>query len=332
MKKTISMLLIATLLFSVFLAACGNPTSTLPEFYVASEITDDVQASANKVVSSFITAFEEENAKSALPLFSSGFNLSENELANFFNELAKTTSAPFIPYDAYYIKDLDVSDALIKVKKAESDGNYIELTPASREMYCAICVSEGQDVSYMMSLLLTKEGDDFKIAWVNPTDFKYAGNDAPALYEKTKALSDAKKTIPAYISSCMLSGVLRPGGYFRYENDIDMEDLCYKLHSEVSDAYALPLELRDTASSLYQIGITKDDEHGVVPLIMFKTTVPLSDDAKLRLEAKRVLSAIDELSPGISEVAEYVCFETTNDEISADVAAVKSKRFLLSIK
>ncbi len=334
MKKAVSALLSITLFLSVFLAACEiKGPASIPEFYLASEISEDVKSEAETVLFSFIQAFEEENAAKALPLFSSGFEFSEAELSAFFKELSKLTNVPFVPYDAYYMNDLQVSDALIKIKKAESDGNYIELTPAARELYCAMYVSEGEKVSYMMTLLLAREGKNFKIAWINPTDFKYEGNNAPAIYEKTKTLSAQKKLIPAYISSCMLSSVLRPGGYFRYEKDVEMEDLCYKLYSEISDEFELPLALEATSdSSLYEIGITKDEQHGVIPLIMFKTSAPISDAERLKTEAERVLAAIEKLSPGLGEIAEYACFEATNDEISGDVSSVKSKRVLLPLK
>ena len=334
MKKTVLLLLAATIYLSIFLVSCGeNSASELPEFFLASEISEEVRNDAEKTLSAFMQAFEEDDAKAAISLLSDGFECTEDELSAFFTELSNLVESPFVPFDAYYMNNLEVSDALIRVKKDENSKDYIELTPASRELYCAMYASEGDLTSYMMTLLLTREGGDFKVAWINPSDFKFGGNDAPAFYEKTLSLYREEKLIPAYVSSCMLSNVLRPGGYFRYEKDVEMEDLCYKLYSEVSDTFALPLELKDTSSSvLYEISITKDAERGVIPLIRFKTNVSVSDEPALKEECMRVTAALEKLSPGMAEVSEYVCFDATNDEIAETPAPVNSKKIILSLR
>lgn len=332
MKKRVFLLLAAVLIALSLVSCQKNPSAELPEFHFASEITEEVRADAEKTLSVFMQAFEEDNAKAALDLFSDGFECTEDELSAFFTELSNLAESPFVPYDAYYMNDLEVSEALIRVKKDENSKDYIELTPASRELYCAMYASEGDVTSYMMTILLTREDGGFKVAWINPSDFKFNKNDAPAFYKKTLALYEEEKLIPAYVSSCMLSSVLRPGGYFRYEKDVEMEDLCYKLYAEVSDAFALPLELKDTSSSvLHEVGITRNAEHGVIPLIRAKTDVSTEDEAALEKECSRIIKALEKLSPGMAEVAKYVCFDVTNDEISENQTTVNSKKIVISV-
>ncbi len=334
MKKKISLILTFVLILSLVLSACNEPTvPETPEFVIASEPDEATKSSANEVLSSFMQAFEEDNPSLAARLFSKGFEATDENIGSFFAEVRKLVSSPFVPYDAYYVKDIPISEAPAKIKKSSDAKDYIELTPAESELYCAMYVSEGEKISYMMTILLAKENGEFKIVWVNPTDFKYNGKDANALFEKTKALSDDKKLVSAYISSCMLSNIFRPGGYFRYEKDVDMEDICYKLFTEISTEIPLPLELENTAdSAIYEIGISNDPELGIIPLFLFKTSVDINDEAALLLESQKVLDAVEKVSPGIKESFENIRFEATNDNLDENTTTINSKEINLAVK
>ncbi len=329
MKKTLSLILALLLSLSLVLTACDKSTPTpaeTPEYVFTSEMSDKAKAEADEVLATFMQAFEENNPAVAVPLFSSGFEATEENIGAFFSEVAKLVDKPFMLYDSYYINNLTVSESPIKVKKSDSSGDFIEITPASDEIYCAMYVSEGEKISRMMTILLAKEGGKFRITWIAPTDFEYNGKGAPAVYEKTQALADEGKLFAAYVSSCMLGNIFRPGGFFRYENDLEMEDLCYKLFSDISSTYKLPLTLSDTTDSLvYEIGIANDDEHGVIPMILYKTTVPVDDEEQLTKESEKVLAAMEKLSPGLSENFEYIRFEATNDEITEETTTINRK-------
>lgn len=329
MKKKISFILALLLIVSLLLTACDKSapaTEETPEYLYTSEMNDKTKAEVDEVLATFMQAFEENNPSLASPLFSSEFNATEEDIGTFFSEVAKLVDKPFMLYDSYYVDNLTVSEAPVKVKKSESAGDFIEITPASKEIYCAMYVSEGEKISRMMTILLAKEGGKFKITWIAPTDFEYNGEGAPALYKKTQALSDDGKLFAAYVSSCMLGNIFRPGGFFRYENDLDMEDLCYKLFADISGTHKLPLVLSETTnSSIYEIGIANDDEHGILPMIFYKTDVPVDSEEELRAESEKVLAAIEKLSPGLSENFEYIRFEATNDEITEDTTTINKK-------
>lgn len=336
MKKTLSLILALLLSLSLVLTACDKtspaPAET-PEYVFTSEMNDKTKAEADEVLSTFMQAFEENNPSLALPLFSSGFEATEENLGAFFSEVTKLVDKPFILYDSYYMNDLTVSESPVKVKKSEAAGDYIEITPASKEIYCAMYVSEGEKISRMMSVLLAKEGGKFKITWISPTDFEYNGKGAPAIYKNTQALADDGKLFAAYVSSCMLGNIFRPGGFYRYENDLEMEDLCYKLFADISGTHKLPLALSETTnSSVYEIGIANDDDHGILPMIFYKTDVSVDNEEELRAESKKVLAAIEKLSPGLAENFEYIRFEATNDEITEDTTTINKKTINLKTR
>lgn len=298
---------------TVLLGGCGEKAETAGEFILASTLSPEDQAQVDQTLATFMQCYEEDNAKDVLPLLSENFNATEEEMLKFFSDVHALAENPFVPYDSYYLNGVTVSDTIIKVKKAETDKNYIELTPAYEEFYCAFYASEGEKVSYMMTLFLVREGGEFKILYVNPGNFKYQGQDAPALFEKTKTLYNDGKLLPAYITSCMLGLTLRPGEYLRYENHIEMEDMCYKLFTEITEKIELPLTLENTSnSSLYTIQITKDESYGILPYVLFKTDVSVADTQALEEESQKVLDALEKLSPGIREAFEYIQMNATN--------------------
>lgn len=325
--------LVLALVLALGLASCGNNTGgDGSEFVLASEITAEKQNEADKVVDSLMAALSSRDTKTALPLFSSGFESTEEELGEFFDKVNALTSNPFVKFDSYYMKDLEVKDTVIKVKKSNDDENYIELTPASSEIYVALLASEGENISYLMTIVLSYNDGKFEIVWINPGDFKYAGRDATAVLETSEKLEEDGNIIGAYISSCMLGNLMRPAGYYRYADDDKMEDFCYKLYSTVSEKFPLPLALdKTTDSSVYELGIAKDDKHGVIPLIMFKTGVDTNNRSAIEEESKKVIDAIESLSPGFRQAFEYARLNATNDDLSKNTSSVKAESVTLKL-
>ncbi len=332
MKKNLSLILALLLILSIALTACDNKPKQLGEYTLTSEISDNTQAEANDVLARFMTAFEENKPADAVNLLHSKLEASEENISAFFEEMHKLVDAPYVPYDSYYMKGLTVSEAPLKIKKNESDPNYIEVAPLADELYYAMYVSEGEKVSRMMTILLARENGELKITWIAPTDFKYDGEDAPAIYNKTKSLSDEGKLFSAYISSCKLGNIIRPGSFFRYSNDLEMEDICYKLVSDIADAHPLPLKLENTNdSSVYEIGIAHDDEHGIIPLVFYATAASVDDEAVLRAESEKVLESLKQVFPDITESSEYIRFEATNDEINESTTSINKKFVTLKV-
>ena len=131
----------------------------------------------------------------------------------------------------------------------------------------------------------------------------------------------------------MLGTVFRPGGYFRYEKDIEMEDLCYQLYLEITEAIELPLKLEGTSNSeLGQIDFTNDETHGAIPRLLFKTDVPITDKAALEAEANKVIDALELLSPGLRKNFDYIRMDATNDELGADASTIKSDFVIIATK
>lgn len=331
MKKKLSLILALLLVLSLALSACNNASESV-DYVLASEIGDDVKAEADAVLSGFMQAFEENNPAAALPLFSSEFEANEEDLAAFFEEVQKLVDAPFVPYDSYYMKGLTVEEALLKVKKSADATEYIEIAPAAEELYCAMYVSDSKNISRMMTILLARENGEFKITWVAPTDFKYDGVAAPEVYNRTKTLSDEGKLFSAYISSCKLGKIMRPGSFFRYSNDLEMEDLCNSLVDKISTSYPLPLALAETTeSSVYEISLANDAELGLIPLIFYKTDATITNESALRAESEKVLAALEKIFPDIRESSEVIRFEATNDVIDENTTSINKKSINLKV-
>ncbi len=326
-KKIFALILSVLIVFS--LAACKKGE----KFVLTSDITPERQAQVDEILDTFMQSFEKGDAKTALSLFAEGFEVTEAELSEYFGQINSLIENPFVKFDSYYVKDFKSSEAVLKIKKDKDDNNYIELTPGGEELYCALYVSEGEKISYMFAILLAYDGEKFDIYWINPGDFKYGGQDAPALYNKAKALDGEGKTIAAYIYSCMFGNTMRPAGFYRYGSDADMEELGNRLFSEVSEKFPLPISLENTSnSSVYEIGIASDSEHGIIPLILYKTDVPIKDKSALEAESQKVVDALEKLSPGIREAFDYMRLNATNDTLDENTTTVNAQTVTIKLK
>ncbi len=327
MKKKLSLVLVLLTVISVALCGCGNNksdsaggnglgTDFTGEDFIATEPSAEEKAKIDSVLASFMKSYEENRPEDAHALFSKGFEGTVEDLASFFEQIRTVCKNPFVPFDSYYVSDAKISDMPIKIKHTKEDETYLEITPVSRELYCGMYVSEGEKNSYILLILLSKENNGWKIAWVNPGEFKYNGEDATAIFEKTTTLYNEGNLIGAYVYSCMLANTFRPGGYYRYEKDAEMEDMCFKLYAEIGDKFPSPLMLENTSNSeIYSVRITNDETDGIMPLFLVKTDVPTSDRDALTAEAKKIVDAIELLSPGFSKSFSHTAFSVTNDNI-----------------
>ncbi len=333
MKKTLICVAAIAAVLALILCGCGDKPKTAGEYTLTSELSDEVRTDADKVLSEFIRCYEEDDAAGVLPLLDASLETNAEDVGALFSELHDMAKNPFVPFDKYYLSGLAVGDTLIKVKHTAEDKEYLELVPASKELLCALYVSEGEKISYMMSIMLTRTDDGFKIGYFTPTVYKYNGMDAPAVYEKTKELDSAGNTVPAYIYSCMLGSAYRPGGYMRYENDVEMEDMCYKLYTEIAEKLPLPYALSDTAnSSLYRISIVNDGEYGAMPLLLVRTDAPVSDKAAIEAECQKVIDRIEAISPGLRAEFSNAYMTVTNDTIDENNPNPKTETVIIPLK
>ena len=327
MKKTTAALLALVLAVSMLLTSCGGDG-----FILASTPDADLQAELDEILAKYIACYEEGNAKGAIELFTSDFETTEESIAQFFVQVKETTESPFSLYETYYVKGVAQSEETVKIKKNKTDENYIEILPGGEDIVCALFLSEGEKVSKMMSVILTKDGEAFKIAYINPGVYKIKGEDANVYFEKTKALQSEEKFVAAYMSSCMLNAIMQPGGYLRYPDNDAMDELCYNMFLDIYEKMPLPYALEGTSnSSVGEINVALEKDYGLIPHLIFKTDVKIGDKKQLAAEAQLVIEALEKLSPGIRDSFEYIRMEATNDELGQS-ADIKTEKIILPLK
>lgn len=317
MKKTLLITLALLALTSLLLCSCGEKPEMSDGYYLTAEISAEKQAAVDEVLSTFMLCYEEDKPEEAMNLLSESFMATEEEMSAFFDGMRLTCENPFVPFESYYMTNLPaVTDGVpLKVKNKAEDENYIEIVPSTKNHYLAIYVADGKKIANTMSILLEENGGKFEISWISPGELSYGGKDAHALYELTKKLEDESKLFPAYIYSCMLGNTIRPGTYYHYGNETEMDDICYRLISSISEKYKLPYALSGTNnSSLYVVGITNNADYGVIPLLLVKTDVDVKNSSALRTEARKVVSSVDSLSGKLSESFDVVELHMTNED------------------
>lgn len=309
LRRIVSGVLTLSLLFA--LAGCNYDkpiTTETEEFYLTKndEMDEATKAALGEITAAFEEYLTSANPEGIKPYLDDDFETTNEQLKQFANSFV-SNNATFTLYDSYYIKDIKPDTVTKMFKKSETADEGVELTPASDEMYLALYSTEEgwksyvEKVSHMVSLLCAKDGGKWEIVWVDASDVKYNGEDARAILEKAVKASEDGKFLSSYIYSLMLNLTMRPGNALVYDNYLDMEDFYYKTATEFQKQYPLPYVPESLPGTKLHAIALANEEQGIIPLIVMESPVKLSDERRLRVQAKAVLEDLNLKSPGFTE-------------------------------
>ncbi len=320
-RKTMCGILLA-LIMTLSLAACGsapvevvNPeTGTTDLVYLAENeaLTEKDRASIDEVLSAFEAALATQSAEVLMPYVDASFLADETALTAFFKSVAESGNLPTTRYDEYYIRGMKESNLPVLVKKTQDASESLQIVPAGKELYVALYIGdESAPVNTMLSLMCVKKGGRFTIAWIDISDYQYAGEDAKALYEKAKTAYNDEKVMPALILAQMTESLATPGNVLCYSNTDEIKEFVYKVATEGLEDYPLPMSLSVSGVTLRSVA-TSITEHGVVPMFFYSTETPIADTNAITAEAKRVYRAIAKVFPGTIEAFPRAELRMTN--------------------
>lgn len=316
-KRILALLTLLTLL----LASCAagpieveNPSTGLAEEIYLAENEGVADAETDAILSAFETALSSNEAEPLMRYVDESFTASEEELETFFESVSE--HGAFTPYDRYCVRGLTEGAVPVLVKKTAEDETSLQVIPAARELCVALYTSgEGTPTETMLSLVCAKKGGKWSLAWIDITDYRYNGMDAPALYEKAKAAYDAGNVLPAFLLAQMTSNIATPANILRYPNSDAIAEFVYEVMTEGLADYPLPMELGGV--TLHSVATSKT-ENGIVPMFFYSGETPIENTKALAREAKKVYNAIEKVFPGTVAAFPTAEFRITNADPEAD--------------
>ena len=312
---------LAALTLCLGLSACkqyDKPQNTdAEEFYLAKndQMDEETKAELDKITNAFDAYLQSGDPAGILEYIDKDFAVTQAQLRNFVEKYQSQKVNPFTTYDSYYIKDIEPDTVTKKIKKSADAETAVEVTPGSSEMYLVLYASENEKISQMISLLCAKMDNAWKIVWIDASDFKYRGEDAPALYQKGKELKEKGQNMPTYLYAEMLNLVMRPGNALTYKDAELMQDFYYQMSSEIKAEAGFPFTPEGMAATvqIHSVALTSE-EQGIVPLIIMQTATPISDTAAVRAEAETAKTALGKKFAGLLENFDYFAFNVTNED------------------
>lgn len=316
LKKILAFTFAAIMTFS--LCACNNydemTSSADDEFYLTKEAEMDeaTKAELTTISDAFENFLLTGDTSEVKKYMDPDFGATDEQLSAFSENYKAMGVNPFTVYDSYYIKDVKPEDVTRKFKKSAEAEFGVEVTPGSSEMYLVLYASENEKISHMVSLLCAKD-NDWKIVWIDASDFKYKGADARAVYDETSRLYDEGNFLAAYTTSLKLNLIMRPGNALVHNTQMDMQDIYYKIQSDFQKSYPLPYspEITNGSVKLHALALAKEDGE-IVPLMVLESNLALSDVDALRTQAQQVLSDLDGKSPGFSDYFDAIAVNVYN--------------------
>lgn len=297
---------------------------------MSAQMDDDTKEQIDAIKKVFEDALTARSAAGIMEFIDKDFGATQGSITSFIESSTKEGRNPYTLYDAYYLKDLTVSETMIRAKKSAEDENYIMLTPGSEQIYAAMYLSENKDVSQMISLICAKQDEGWKIVWIDTSDFSYDGKDAPAYFALAKEAKEAGDDVLAYIYAQMMYNIYQPAHVLYYKDDTQMLDFIMERNSWGDEQ--LPMTLEDGKRKIHTIGIAREPS-GVVPMIFVESAaVDIKNEAALKAEAESVRNEFLKKYPSIAEKFATITVRITSADVENATEKVDYESVVLNTK
>ena len=327
MKKSVR--ISALLLALVLLAGCGATaevrTDNHGDYYLTAAMEEGVKSEIDTITDAFSAALAGKDASKITGHLDKSIEVTEDELNTFFAEVT-ADNAKYEIFDTYYVDGVKYSDVSTRIKKSEGADEYIMVTPGSDEICAVLFVSDDADVSRMITLLIAEVSGGKKIVWIDTSDYKYYGKNAPEYYELSKKAREDGREYSAYIYAQMMYGIIRPGNIYHYTETDEMEDYAHEISAWGQDKF--PLEAGGRKIHAFN---TELEDSAVVPLVLYRTDVDINSD-EFEADAKALKDAFVEKYPYIAEDFDKIVVRGTNADPQASSEQFESRKVVFDLK
>ena len=223
--------------------------------------------------------------------------------------------------DEYYVvhKDSDILDATTRnktVRKRDSsiNGYFLNYTADTREMYIAFFIPKSIPNKYMISAVYSKYSYGWKLSDLEVYPYALNGKTAPELFKEAKEMYAKKYLLDALDDVQLAQTCAKPYNGWQYDDDGAMGEFQSQVIKEINMKYVYPFTVEQvpTHPRIFSIA-TKTTPEGVFPLVYYKSTVKLTDDAGLKKENDNIKKVIGKLIPGIDQNKKYVYYDAFNE-------------------
>ena len=298
------------------------------EIVLESEMSDSTEEEIKEITDAFIASLGEKNAAKIMKYKSAEFEVTQGQLTTFFESAAADHKKPYELFATYYLKDVENPETMVKVKKSESDEDFVMLSPGKKEMCAALFLSKNEKVSQMITLLIARGEEKMEIVWIDTSDYDYYGKNAPEYLKLAKKSKEDGKNVLTYVYAQMMHNIFQPGNAYYYKETDEITAFINETNTWGQEN--LPITLIDDKHTVHLIGLALEDV-GVVPMIYCQTEVDIGS-AEIEADAEKIKDAFLEKYPELKGEFEKIVVHASNITPAEDTTGTTYKKVVFDIK
>jgi len=298
------------------------------EVVLESKMEDGTANEIKAITDAFIMALTKRNAADIMKYKSAEFQVTQGQLTTFFESATAKDKKPYELFATYYLNNVENPDTMVRVKKSETDDDYVMLTPGKAEMCAALFLSKNDKVSQMITLLMARGEEKMEIVWIDTSDYDYYGQKAPDYLNLAKKAKEEGKNVLTYVYAQMMHNIFQPGNAYYYKETDEITAFVNERNQWGQEN--LPITVVDDKHTVHIIGLALEDV-GVVPMIYCQTEVDIGSEG-IQADAEKVKDAFLEKFPELKGAFEKIVVHASNITPAEDTTGANYIKIVFDMK
>ncbi len=219
-------------------------------------------------------------------------------------------------FDEFYVKRQNPRDTVM-IASGKGDNAYkLKFIVPDKETYISMVVSGDSMNEVMITMIYIKVDGQWKIINIMGEDFSLNNKDAVALYRYSLELEKGGDLIDAYNNLSLSEHCLNPGGnIFSFDKSEEIKHYSDSLIKKTQIRYHFPIIVSQLPSkpSIFNIHY-EVMEHHLNPMIMYISTVNVTDTVALKSENGEMQKVIGDLFSGMNKNNRAILYRAYNEE------------------
>lgn len=191
-------------------------------------------------------------------------------------------------FDEFYNNS---SKPLVQIKIAsEKNGYSFSFVNEDKETYVSVLKTSLYQNDYLLIVTYGRTDKGWRITDIEASMFGHYGKTAKEYYEMAQQREKDGKLIDAVLyADLAVASIKESETMVKFDDEENMEPYQSKLRSKLNEKYKFPRKLDgiDTQPEIMNIEY-KLTKEGMFPMIVYKTTIPVKDEEKLKTEYEQV--------------------------------------------
>ncbi len=188
---------------------------------------------------------------------------------------------------------------------------YVTLT-AGVPKYVSIMESKGEPKDLAAVFIYEQIGADWFLNTFQIGTIRIGGKTAVDWFNEAKLIHQKGHMLPAFLRLAVAQQFLRPVSFIHYKIENEIKELASQCRTELEKhSYPIPLDT-DPITKLINIA-PRYYKGEIIPAAKYLSLIPLTDEDKIKAEAKKMVPKLEALFPGFSLQSKNVAFQVVSE-------------------